>query len=64
MINLKAAIADVTKDTLTFTTAVIPSANQRYSVVVRACTGQGAQCSAGGSSNLAGVGEWLPANAS
>ena len=57
MTNLLATISDVTQDSLTFTTAVIPDANQRYSVVVKACTGQGTKCSAGTESNPEGVGE-------
>lgn len=58
MSNLKANIADVTQDSMQFATDIISDANQRYSVVVKACTGQGTLCSVGTSSNLAGVGEF------
>ncbi|PRW20926.1 fibronectin type III domain-containing [Chlorella sorokiniana] len=56
MVNLKATIADVTPGSLQFTTDTITGANQRYSVAVEACAGQGGLCSAGAPSNLAGVG--------
>ena len=55
--NQLAGIADVTQNTLQFTTATISQGSQRYSVTVRACTGQATKCSSGADSNLAGIGE-------
>lgn len=53
----QANINDVTRDSLDFTTDAIAGANQRYTVVVKACTGRGTKCSAGIESNPEGVGE-------
>lgn len=59
MRNLLASIADISQDFLQFTTPVILGGNQRYQVVVHACTGSGTKCSGDANSNLAGIGEGL-----
>jgi len=59
MQNLLASIADVTavnQGSLQFNTPAITSAEQRYKVVLRACTAKG--CSDGVESDLAAIGKW------